>query len=192
MAKRDANITERQAKWFAAVREGLERETGKTLEQWAEIARGCPETAHRARLEWLKAHHGLGQNRASTVLDAAFPNEMGWDDPDALRAALWADPASRAIFEAVAAAASAHDDVTEGQRKGYTAWSRKVKFAAVKPLKGGAASLGLAVPPEGERLAPRGKSESWSDRLKSTVRLEGPQDVDAEIAALLKRAYEAS
>lgn len=142
MAKRDANITERQAKWFAAVRENLERETGKTLEQWAEIARNCPETKHRARVRWLKDAYGLGVNRASTILDAAFPDEgPGWDDAEALKAALWTDPASRAIFEAVSAAATAHDDVTEGARKGYTAWSRKVQFAAVKPLKGGAASL---------------------------------------------------
>jgi hypothetical protein len=60
-----ATLTERQRAWFAAVREGLERETGRTLEQWIEIARACPETKHRARLKWMKDEHRLGQNRAS-------------------------------------------------------------------------------------------------------------------------------
>src|SRR5579872_3284482 len=100
-------LTERQQKWFASVRASLEQETGRTLEQWAEIARTCPETKHRARLQWLKAEHGLGQNRASVVLDAAFATDAGWSEPDALRAALWTDPASRRVFETLEMAATA-------------------------------------------------------------------------------------
>jgi hypothetical protein len=33
------HLTERQKKWFASVREGLERDTGKSLEDWVAIAR---------------------------------------------------------------------------------------------------------------------------------------------------------
>src|ERR1700744_6115984 len=106
----DANVTERQRKWFESVRQGLERDTGRTLSQWVAIARSCPETGHRARLKWFKETHGLLQNRASYVLSEAFPPEAGWSTPDALRDALWTDPASRTIFEAVQAAVSALPD----------------------------------------------------------------------------------
>ena len=34
-----ANLTERQQKWFASVRAGLERDTGRSLTEWVEIAR---------------------------------------------------------------------------------------------------------------------------------------------------------
>ena len=44
-----SSLTERQRKWATTVREGFERDTGKTVEAWAEIARACPETAHRKR-----------------------------------------------------------------------------------------------------------------------------------------------
>ena len=44
------HLTERQKKWFASVREGLARDTGKSLEEWVAIAQACPETAPRARL----------------------------------------------------------------------------------------------------------------------------------------------
>jgi hypothetical protein len=87
-----SDLTERQQKWFASVRAGLETATGKTLDQWAALARGCPETAHRKRLAWMKAEHGLGQNHASLVLDAAFPAQDGADDPEAQAAARWSDP----------------------------------------------------------------------------------------------------
>src|SRR5690349_4008260 len=99
--KDSPGLTERQKKWFASVQASLERDTGKTLDEWVAIARTCPETRPRARTQWLKEHHGLGVNRAAQVLSAAFPSDEGWDQPEKLRQTLWADPASKAILEAV-------------------------------------------------------------------------------------------
>jgi hypothetical protein len=193
VAKRESHLTDRQQKWMASVREGLQAETGRSLDEWVAVARTCPEARPKARQQWLKTHHGLGQNRAMLVLGEAFPAESrGYDDPAALKAALWTDPASRAVCEAVAAVVYGLGDVTEGARKGFTAWSRTVQFAAAKPLRGGAALLGLAVPPDAApRLASPGR-ESWSERLKSNVRLAAPKDVDEEVRRLLQQAYEGS
>jgi hypothetical protein len=186
------HLTEQQRKWFASVREGLQRDTGKSLAEWVEIAKTCPETKHRARLKWFKDTHGLLQNRASYVLGEAFPREMSWDEPHALRDALWTDPASRAIFEAVEKAVMLLPDVVVGQRKGYSAWSRKHQFVAVRPIRGGKARLGLAVSPDADpRLAPP-KNEGWSERLKSALSLETAKDLDAGVEALIKAAWEAS
>ncbi len=186
----DANLTERQQKWFATVREGLERDTGKTMAEWVAIARTCPETAHRARLKWFKDTHGLLQNRASQVISEAFGSKMAWSEGDALIDTLWSNAASRAIFESVNAHATALPHVIRTARKGYTAWSRQVQFAAVRPVKGGKAMLGLAAPPHANtRLAARG-SESWSERLASRLMLENAAEVDQEIGALLRVAWE--
>ena len=185
-------LTERQAKWFASVRASLERETGRTLAEWVAIAKTCPETGHRARLKWFKETHGLLQNRASYVLDEAFPSGMGWQEPGLLRDALWSDPASRAIYEAVQGLAEALPDVIAGQRKVYSAWSRKVQFGALRPVKGGTAMLGLALPETADpRLGPC-RNESWSERLKSRLPLASPEAADASVAALLKQAWAAS
>jgi hypothetical protein len=186
------NLTARQQKWFASVREGLQRDTGRSLDEWVAIARTCPETAPRARIAWLKAHHGLGVNRASTVISAAFPTGMGWDQPDKLRAALWTDPASTAILTALEAAVGALPDVTPSQRKQFTAFSRKVQFAAIRPVKGGKAMLGLALDPATDpRLEPP-KNESWSERLKARLPLANPQQVDESLGPLLQQAWERS
>jgi hypothetical protein len=184
------HLTEQQKKWFASVRGGLERETGKTLEEWVRIARTCPETAPRARLKWFKDTHGLLQNRASYVLGEAFPPEAGWSEPDALKDALWTDSASRAIFDAVETLALALPEVVVGQRKGFSAWSRNYQFAAIRPLKGGKARLGLAVAPD-RGLEPA-RNEGWSERLKSATVLNAPGDADSRIAALLRAAWDAS
>ena len=187
------NLTERQRKWFASVQEGLARDTGKSLEDWVAIARTCPETKPRAQLGWLKEHHGLGQNRASYVLSVAFPSERPtWDNPDEARAALWTDPGSIAILEAVEAAVAGFDGLVVGQRKTYSAWSRAFQFAAAKPIKGGTAVLGLAVTPDASPRLLEPKTESWSERLKAKLPLAAPADVDDEVRALLKTAFERS
>jgi hypothetical protein len=185
-----ANLTERQAKWFESVRLSLERDTGKTLAEWIEIARTCPETAHRARLKWFKETHGLLQNRASQVLGEAFPSAMNWSEPEGLIDALWSDPASRAIYEAVDARVKALEGTVRTARKGYTAWSRRGPFAAARPIKGGKAMLGLAVPPDSAAdLAPR-RSESWSERLTSRIEVASPEAVTEAITAALRAAWE--
>ena len=185
-------LTPRQQKWFASVKASLERDTGKTLDEWVAIARTCPETKPRARAQWLKENHGLGVNRAAQVLSAAFPSGEGWDEPETLRAALWTDPASTAIFEAVEKAATALPAVVTGQRKAFTAFSREFQFASMKPAKGGRAVLGLAVTPDADPRLAAPKNEGWSERLKSKIVLENASQVDGSVKALLKQAWEQS
>lgn len=186
-------LTERQEKWFASVQATMERDTGKTLDEWVAIARTCPHDRPKARADWLREQHGLGINRASQVLSVAFPSEDRWDDPGPLRAKLWSDPASEAILVALEAAVAKLPDVTTGQRKAFTAFSRKVQMAAARPVKGGHAMVGFAVTADTDpRLSPRGKSESWGDRLKGQMLLTSPADVDGSVEALLKKAWERS
>lgn len=186
------NLTERQRKYFASLQASLERDTGKPLEQWVAIARTCPESGHRARLKWLKDNHGLLQNHGNHVLSEAFGSAMSWQEPERLLEALWTDPASKAIFEAVDAAARSPNEVIQTARKGYTAWSRKVQFAAARPVKGGKLMLGLALMHDANARLEAPKNESWSERLKARTRLSSPAEVDAELAALLQAAWERS
>lgn len=179
------NLTDRQALYFASMRAGLEGATGKSLAEWTAIARTCPETKHRARLAWFKAHHGLGQNRASLVLAEAFDASNAWAEPRLLVESLWSDPASRALYECIDDLAGQLAGVKRTARKGYTAWSRQFQFAAARPMKDGALMLGLALPAAEGREAPR--REPWSERLTSRVRVDG--DLPAELSAWLNAAW---
>jgi hypothetical protein len=188
----EPNMSEWQRKWFETGRANLEKETGRSLDEWVAIARTCPEAAHRARLRCFKDNYGLLQNRASMVLNRAFPSDTGWNEPEKLRVALWTDPASTAILEAVEKLVKALPDVSNGQRKGYSSWSHRVQFVAVRPARGGAAILGLAADAEASpRLRPA-KNEGWSERLKSASTLASATEVDGEIEALIRRAWERS
>ncbi len=186
-------LAERQKKWFASVKEGLARDTGKSLADWVAVARICPETSPRARLAWMKHHHGLGQNRASFVMSEAFPeaNRIG-EDVGAQRAALWTDPASAAILEALEKVVADLPGLITGQRKAFTVWSRGFQFAAAKLARGGVVMLGPAAAPDvSPRLIPP-KNEGWSERLKAKLVLAAPSEVDEDLKGLLKAAWENS
>ena len=187
-----AVLTERQKKWFATVLANLEKNTGRTLDQWREVMVTCPETSPKAQAAWLKAQHGVGQNHAAHILDALRPADgPGWDEPAELRAALWKDPASLAILEAIERVAAGVPEVISGQRKGYTSFSRAVQFAATRPLKGGRALLGLKLDPSASpRLSPAVRREGWSERLAAVVELDDAARVDADIARLFAAAAE--
>ena len=186
------HLTEQQRKWFATLRDGLERDTGKPIADWIAIAKTCPESAPRARLRWFKETHGLLQNRASYVLGEAFPPTAGWSEPAALKDGLWSDPASRAIFDAVEALVLTLPQIVVGQRKGFSAWSRNYQFAAMRPLKGGLARLGLALAPDADHSLEPARNEGWSERLKAALVLTGPGESDGRVAALLQSAWDAS
>jgi len=65
-----------------------------------------------------------------------------------------------------------------------------VQFAAARPVKGGKLMLGLAVTPDASPRLETPKNESWSERLKARTLLTSAADVDAEIEALLKAAWD--
>jgi hypothetical protein len=186
-------LTEQQRKWMASVRASLETNTGKTLAQWVEIARICPETAPKARQRWLKENHGLGQNYAMMVL-GEIAREAGDNprDPKALREGLWTDPAGKAVLTALEAAMADFPDLVTGQRKTYNTWSRSYAFASARPLRGGSVRLGLAVEPDADPRLEAANKEGWSERLKASMTLAQPADVDAALKALLRSAWERS
>jgi predicted transport protein len=183
-------MTAQQKAWMASIRDNLVKETGKSLDEWASIARACPETKHRARLAWMKEHHGLGQNRASVVLGIAFPSEAGWNTPDALADDLWKDEGLRAIFGAIRAEITTLPDVVIGQRKTYSAFSRAYQFAAARPDKG-AVLLGLAVEPDAAPGLSAPRRPVWSERLKAEARLTSAEEI-AHLAPLIRQAWERS
>lgn len=188
-----STLTERQQKWFASVQASLERDTGKTLDQWIKIAKTCPETTPRKRTEWLREKYGLGVNRIAHILHAAFPPEgPSWDDPAALLDQLWKEKEGRAIYEAVAKLVRKEfPDAIIGPRKTFVSFSRKIQFAGIVPgPKGsGSAELGLPLPVSASKRLSSMKKRPWAEKHTAILVLKAPKDVDAEVKRLLKLAW---
>ena len=188
----DDGLTEQQRKWMASVRASLPEKTGKSMDEWVEIARACPETKPRARQAWFKEHHGLGLNYFSFV-EHELRARSGENsrDPEKLGAELWSDPAAAEVFRAVEANVAELPEVVVGQRKGFTTFSRRYAFAAARPAKGGVVRLGLALEP-GDGLPAASTSEGWSERLGVTLVLTDREQVDEAVHHALRAAWERS
>lgn len=184
-------LTERQQKWFASVEASLERDTGKSIDEWVRIAKKCRETTPKKRSEWLRAKYGLGANRIAHILSVAFPDGPTWDDPDALLDQLWKENEGRAIYETVAKLVRKEfPGVVIGPRKTFVSFSRKIQFAAIIPARGGKAEMGFPLPLSASRRLTPMKRRPWAEKHTGLLVLSSPKDVDAEVERLLKLAWE--
>lgn len=185
-------LTPRQRKYRVALAANLETNTGRPLKAWLAIARTCPQSAPRARLRWFKETHGLGQNYAMYVLhEFDRKRGKGQPGPGSLRSEVWAEPGTLKILLALEAAMAELPEVITGQRKAYTAWSRAYAFAAARPQRG-QVRLGLALDRPRDLRLQGAHHEGWSERLKSTLLLSKPADVNRSVRKLLRAAWERS
>lgn len=193
----DRSLTEQQQKWMASVRASLPEKTGRSMDEWVDVARTCPETKPRARQRWFKEHHGLGVNYFSFVeherrtRDGEADGEAPVGAVEGVGATLWRDDAAAEVFRAVEGAVAELPEVVFGQRKRFSSFSRRYAFAAARPAKS-QVRLGLALDPSADpRLQPP-RSEGWSERLIAVLTLSAREEVDESVAHLLRQAWERS
>jgi len=182
-------LSAKQANWFEKVRAGIETDTGVTFKEWVNIAKTCPETTHQKRLRWFKEQHGLGMNRASTIISAAFEADTGWSNPEAMLNGLWKKPELREIYDGIESyAVGLGDDVIVGPRKTFSGFSRNYQFAAARPVRN-SVRLGIAVDPTEFGLEASSSSDSWSDRVASVVVITNAKEFNATVKKYLKTAW---
>ena len=179
---------------MSAVTDSMAERTGRSLADWVALvaASGVDPLDQNAVRRWLREVHGVKQNSQWAIADAAA-REAGWVRPtveeyvDAQYAG--AKAALRPIFDALREAAEAlGDDVVLEGRGTYVPFVRRRQFAAVAAATVGRIDLGLRLPdpPDSARLEPATAPGSATHR----VRLRSVADVDDEVRALLRTAYE--
>ena len=177
---------------FAAASAALMQKTGKSLADWVETARLCPHTGHMQIVGWLKREHGLGHGHANTVVHALNASAAALQDDDALVVAMFAGPKAglRPVHEATLAELRAlGGDIELAPKKGYVSFRRSKQFAIGQPSTKDRYDLGLVLkgePPVG-RLEAAG---SWNAMVSHRVRITAVSDIDAELRAWLRAAYE--
>jgi len=179
---------------MSAVTASLAQRTGRDLDGWLALVRagGIDPLDQNAVRRWLKGVHGLPQNSQWAVADAAA-RAAGWARPTVEEhvAAQYvgAKAALRPIHDAVAALAlSCGDDVTLEGRGGYTPFVRRRQFAATAAAARDRVDLGLRFTdaPASGRVRPA-KAPGQSTHV---VALRSVTDVDDEVEALLRAAYD--
>lgn len=180
----------------AAMIANLKEKTGKTLEQWVQIAKKSGEEKHGAIVKHLKADHGMTHGFANLVAHKALKSDAGSaaGGDDALIAAQYAGPKAdlRPIYDAIIKAISAFGgDVEIAPKKTYVSLRRNKQFALIQPSTKTRVDLGINL----KDVDATGKLEaagSFNAMVSHRVRLEKPADVNALVKAWLKKAYQLS
>jgi predicted transport protein len=177
-----------------AVTDSIAERTGRTMAEWVALVgiSGVDPLDQNAVRTWLREVHGVKQNTQWAIADEVARG-AGWVRPtvegyiDVQYTGAKAE--LRPIFDAVRAAAEAlGDDVTLEGRGTYVPFVRKRQFAAAAASTATRVDLGLRLPdpPESDRLQKANAPGSATHR----VQLRSVADVDDEVRALLRAAYE--
>ncbi len=178
----------------SSVASSLQARTGRTLDEWVRTVAdgGIDPLDQLAVRRWLRDEHGVPQNSQWAIADATA-RAAGWSRPSVDEYIdtqySGAKAALRPIFDHIHAIATAlGDDVSVQGRSTYTPYVRGRQFAAVAPATRRRVDLGLRYvdPPASGRLVPtRAPGQSTHKII-----LERTAEVDAEVASLLRLAYE--
>lgn len=169
----------------------LKEKTGKSLADWVKIAKKAG-AKHGEIVSALKADHGIGHGYANLIAHEALGSSAAHADAGDLVAEQYAGKKAglKPIYDALLKSAQGCGaDVEVAPKKAYVSLRRSKQFAIVQPSTAERMDLGLNL----KGVAASGRLEasgSWNAMCTHRVRLSAPKDVDAEVKAWLKRAYE--
>jgi Domain of unknown function (DUF4287)/Domain of unknown function (DUF5655) len=178
----------------ATMKRNLEEKTGKPFDAWVAIAKKRNFAKHADIVAWLKSEHAFGHGYANSVALAARQTGNATQDAGGLVAAQYAGSKAglKPIHDAIInVAQSLGNDVEVSVKKTCVSLRRDKQFALFQPSTATRVDLGINL----KGVAPNGRLEaagSFNAMVSHRVRLESTKDVNAEVKAWLKAAYDAA
>ena len=172
---------------------GLLEKTGKPLKEWMSLLKAQNLEKHGQMVSWLKSEHGMTHGFANFVAHSLRQNHAGAIDDDALMTAQYKGKEHlRAIHDTLRVAIGGFgDDIEFVPKKANVSVRRKVQFALIQPSTKTRMDLGIKI----KGKDPEGRLESsgpFGSMCTHRVRLETPEDVDADVLGWLREAYNAA
>ena len=180
MAKTEKDMLE-------SMKAGIEAKTGQPFGHWVNLVKQSGLEKHGAQVAMLK-EHGLGHGHANMICQAA-KGRFEADEGDMLEGQYTGKESLRPIYDGLAAYAdSLGPDVEIAPKKTSVAFRRSKNFAVVTPATKSRIDLGLNL--KGESGTLRLIEEKPGGMCTHKIKLQAPEEVDDEVKAWLKAAYE--
>ena len=189
-------MTDAVAKALETQLANIEKRSGKSLAELAEIVRSSGLSKHGEIRDMLKRELGMGHGDANTlthhVLKAEAANTGGETEPSADDAvsALYSGAKAplRPVHEKLMAEIKGFGEFEASPKKTYVSLRRRKQFATVGPATKTQVEVGLNA--KGLAAAGRLTEMPPNSMCNYKVRLVSEDEVDAELIAWLKRAYD--
>jgi len=179
----------------------LPQKTGRSLDEWIELAKKSGPATEKERREWLKKEHKLGTNSAWCIAERADGKGTEEDTPEGyLKAAeqyveaMFSGPrvALRPLYDQLLKLSlGLGKDVKASPGKTAVSLYRNHVFANLKPSTNTRIDVGLALGnmKTPKRLIDTGGYEK-KDRITRRIEVKSKADIDEELKRWLKKAYE--
>lgn len=172
---------------------GLLEKTGKSLEHWIDVVNQTGIEKHKEIISHLKSKHGFTYGYANFVALKAKKSDAGSQDADELLVNQYnGKEGLKPIYEKLIDEIDKFGkDITKTPKKDSVSIIRKRQFALIKPATKTRIDLGLKIknkPIEG-RLE---KSGPFGTMCTHRIQLTSVSDVDSDVIAWLKEAYDKS
>jgi hypothetical protein len=170
----------------------LEAKTGRSFANWIAVVKNSGLAKHGEIVKLLKSEHGVGHGYANLIAHKAAASDAGSGDDDDLVATQYAGAKAglRPTYDAIILAVSGFGtDVEIAPKKAYVSLRRSKQFGLVQPSTKTRVDVGLNLADR----APAGRLEasgSFNSMVSHRVRVESASDVDAELIAWLRQAYD--
>lgn len=175
--------------------ENLKEKTGKSIDEWVNIAKSSKLARHGEIVSMLKSEHSLGHGYANLVAHKSLGSDAGSaESSDDLVTAQYggAKSALKPIYDALIARVKKFgSDVDVSPKKTYVSLRRSKQFAIFQPSTATRLDVGINL----KGTKPTGRLEasgSFNSMVSHRVRVESAKDVDLELEGWLRQAYESA
>ena len=179
---------------------GMKQKTGRSLDEWVQLAKKHGPAGEKERAAWLKGEHGLGTNYAGWIAGRSLGKTGATDSADEyLQAApdyvdkMFAGPKEhlRAIYDEILAfAKTLGPDIRVSPCQTFVPIYRKHVIAQVKPTTRTRIDLGLAL---GDTKTPKRLIDTGGfakkDRITHRIEIGRLEDFDEAAKQWMKKAY---
>ena len=169
-----------------------EKNTGKPLEAWIDIARKAKLAKHGEIVKMLKDRHGMGHGYANLVAQRVLAGDAPAPGGEDLVEAQYAGKKAplRPLYDQLAKAVGKFGaDVELAPKKTYVSLRRSKQFALVQPSTPERLDVGINL----KGAAPGGRLEasgSFNAMVSHRVRVTDSKDIDAELLGWLRAVYD--
>lgn len=171
--------------------DNLQKNTGKTLEQWIAIVNKEHFEKHGAIISFLKETHGLTHGFANLIAHKAKATDAGSaENPDDLIVSQYKGKENlKPIYDKLMAAIDGFgNDIELAPKNAYVSLRRKKQFATLGPATKTRFEVGINL--KGQAPEGRLEAEKPNAMCSHKIKISDIGEVDNEVISWLKKAYE--
>lgn len=170
--------------------ENLQKNTGKSLDEWKRIALGAGFKKHGDMVNYLKETHQLGHGYANFIVHKALATDAGSSDDKSqlIENQYKGKETLRPFYDTLMAEIlKMGNDIEVAPKNASVSLRRKKQFCLLEPKTKTRLEVGLNM----KGVEPAGKLEGCppGGMCSHKIRVEKAEDIDAEVFDWIRKAY---